>query len=58
MKDPSNGKIYKIICDETGEVYFGSTTLPTEDERLKVHEGNYSSFLKGNYAFFTNIQHN
>ena len=46
MKDPSNGKIYKIICDETGEVYFGSTTLPTEDERLKVHEGNYSSFLK------------
>ena len=51
MKDPCNGKIYKIICDETGEVYFGSTTLPTEDERLKVHEANYSSFLKGNYPF-------
>jgi len=49
MKDPSNGRIYKIICDETGEVYFGSTTLPTEDERLKVHEGNYSSFLNGVY---------
>ncbi len=51
MKDPSKGRIYKIVCDETGEIYFGSTTLPTEDERLKVHESNYSSFLKGNYAF-------
>jgi len=49
MKDPSAGKIYKIICDETGEVYFGSTTLSTVDKRLKVHRDNYSSYLKGVY---------
>lgn len=49
MKDPSQGKIYKIVCDETGDVYYGSTTLPTVEGRLKQHEDNYFSMLKGNY---------
>ena len=30
------GKIYKIVCYDTGEVYVGSTTLRLED-RLKCH---------------------
>ena len=28
MPNYANGKIYKIECSETGEVYFGSTCLP------------------------------
>ena len=31
-----NGKIYKLICSETGNVYIGSTIL-TLDDRLKRH---------------------
>jgi len=31
-----NGKIYKLVCEITGEVYIGSTRLSLED-RLKKH---------------------
>ena len=36
MSDYKNGKIYKIVCEITGEVYIGSTRLSLED-RLKYH---------------------
>ena len=35
------GKIYKIVCYDTGEVYVGSTTLRLED-RLKSHLSKHS----------------
>ena len=31
------GKIYKIVCDTTGQIYIGATTT-TLDKRLKGHE--------------------
>ena len=37
MLDYKNGKIYKIVCYETGEVYVGSTVRSLED-RLKTHK--------------------
>ena len=37
MCDYKNGKIYQIVCYETGEVYIGSTVCSIED-RLKGHE--------------------
>jgi len=57
MSDYSNGKIYKIVCHETHEVYYGSTTS-TLGIRLSQHKckskckskqimdrGNYSIIL-------------
>ena len=43
MPDYSNGKVYKIVCNITGEQYFGSTTQ-TLSQRLTQHR---SHFKKG-----------
>jgi len=37
MPDYKNGKIYQIVCNETGEIYVGSTALSLED-RLSSHQ--------------------
>ena len=37
MPDYKNGKIYKIVCYDTGEVYVGSTVQDLE-RRLKTHK--------------------
>ncbi len=48
MVNYNNGKIYKIICDTTGDTYYGSTTMAL-CKRKSVHkdtakqEGNYTS---------------
>jgi hypothetical protein len=36
VKDPSNGKIYRIVCDDSDDVYIGST-CQTLDERFSQH---------------------
>ena len=47
-------KIYKIICNETGEVYFGKT-IQTLSKRLSQHRDNHKSYtskqiiLRGDY---------
>ena len=40
MPDFKNGKIYVIICNETGERYFGSTAQPLS-KRLSQHQKMY-----------------
>ncbi len=35
------GKIYKIVCNVTGKVYYGSTCEPTLAKRLAKHVGNF-----------------
>ena len=37
MIDYKNGKIYQIVCNETGEIYIGSSAVSLED-RLKYHK--------------------
>lgn len=37
MPDYTNGKIYKIVCNETGEVYYGSTTQKIS-QRVAKHK--------------------
>tara|TARA_R110000787_G_scaffold106302_1_gene213963 strand:+ start:356 stop:892 length:537 start_codon:yes stop_codon:yes gene_type:complete len=37
MIDYKNGIIYRLVCNDTGEVYIGSTTYSIED-RLKIHQ--------------------
>ena len=45
-----NGKIYKVVCLDTGRIYIGST-YKTLEKRLKNHETDYKSYLKGNINF-------
>jgi len=40
-----NGKIYKVVCNNTGRIYIGST-YHTIEFQLKSHEQNYKAYLK------------
>ena len=42
------GKIYKIVCRITGEVYVGSTCEPTLAKRLVSHRSAYKQFYENN----------
>jgi len=42
----SNSKIYKIVCNQTGLTYYGSTTQPLY-KRKHQHEKAYERFLEG-----------
>ena len=46
--DYQNGRIYKIISDETNKIYIGSTTQPLS-KRLSVHKAHYKQYLEGRY---------
>ena len=48
MIDYSKGKIYKIIDNTNGNIYIGSTCLPTLAHRLAHHKNGYKDYLKGN----------
>ena len=50
-----NGKIYKIVCNITGDVYYGSTTQALS-KRLGEHRSNYKSWLKGKTRKMTSFQ--
>ena len=51
MENPENkykrGKIYKIISNETSDVYYGSTVEPYLTNRLAGHTRSYRSWLTG-----------
>ncbi len=42
-----NGKIYKIVCNITGDIYVGSTTKQYLSQRLTKHKSNYRDYLNG-----------
>lgn len=46
MPDYSKGKIYKIVCNETGLVYIGSTTQNL-NTRISDHKKDYNAWLDG-----------
>lgn len=47
------GKIYKIVCNETGLIYIGSTCEPTLAKRLTKHKANYKRWLDGKKQNYT-----
>ena len=53
MPDYSRGKIYKIVCNETGLIYVGSTCEPTLARRLAKHVGDYKRWKEGKQTFIT-----
>ena len=55
MPDYNNGKIYRIVCDITGETYYGSTTYKYLSSRLAKHRSTTTCKSKqiierGNYS--------
>jgi hypothetical protein len=46
MVDYKNGKIYRLVCNTTGDQYIGSTTRPLS-QRLGGHKTQYKQFLAG-----------
>jgi len=43
---------YKIVCNDSGAIYIGSTCSSIE-KRLRSHEYNYKQYLKNKYHFIT-----
>ena len=56
MPDYSRGKIYKIVCNETGLIYVGSTCEPTLARRLAKHVGDYKYWKNEKYHFVTSFK--
>ena len=52
MTDYSNGKIYKITCNETDRCYIGSTTK-TLTKRFKQHKNHHTSWKNGKCNYIT-----
>ena len=53
--DYANGKVYKIVCNITGDVYYGSTTQALS-KRLGKHVSNYKSWVKSTTGKTTSFQ--
>ena len=51
----TNGKIYKLVSNVTGDVYYGSTTQKLS-YRLAEHKRNYKRYLKGKYGYTTSYK--
>ena len=53
-KRMDNGSIYRIICNTTGLVYFGSTNQKLS-KRLGDHVCTYKNYLKGGYHYVSSF---
>ena len=47
MPDYSKGKIYRIVCNTSGLVYYGSTSQPYLSKRLRNHVEEYNKYKNG-----------
>ncbi len=54
MSNYQNGKIYKIVCNITNEIYVGSTTLSLS-ERLRNHTYDYKHYLNNKHNFISSF---
>ncbi len=56
MPNYKDGKIYKIVNNENGDVYIGSTTEPTLTKRLTEHVAKYKMYLNGKTNYVTSFK--
>ena len=56
MVNYEHGKIYKIVCNETGLIYIGSTAQKYLSTRLGGHKANYKQYLNGNFNYITSFK--
>ena len=50
------GKIYKIVCNETGLIYIGSTAQKYISTRLEGHKRSFKQYLNGKYRYVTSFK--
>ncbi len=55
MNKYNNSKIYKIICNETNNIYFGSTIQPLY-KRINDHKKAYRRYLKDKFHYLTSFE--
>ena len=51
----NHGKIYKLVCNITGDTYYGSTTQSLK-ERLSKHKSKYKRYLNGKINYITSFK--
>jgi len=51
----NHGKIYKLVCNVTGLVYYGSTTKSLK-QRLTEHKSDYKRYLQGKTNYLTSFK--
>src|SRR5690606_36204569 len=56
MVNYANGKIYKIISDQTDKVYVGSTTKKYLSDRMYEHRNDYKRYLNGTYHYVSSFE--
>ena len=52
--DYANGKIYKLVCDETNDVYYGSTCGPLA-KRIYGHKNDLKNYNNGNRRYVSSF---
>ena len=55
MVNYENGKIYKIVCNITKDIYIGSTCMQL-CKRLASHKSDYKSYLNGKSKFVSSFK--
>lgn len=55
LKYLNHGKIYKLLCNVTGDVYYGSTVKSLK-QRLSGHKTDYKYYLKGVKSYTTSFK--
>jgi len=55
MPDYQNSKIYKIVCNETNDVYIGSTTQPLST-RMSKHRCDFKRYQAGTYHYVSSFE--
>ncbi len=50
------GKVYKIVCNVTGDVYVGRTCKSTLSRRLAGHLGDYKRYMNGKGSYVTSFK--
>lgn len=56
MANYAYGKIYKIISDQTDEIYIGSTAKRLLSQRMGAHRADYKRWLKGDYHYVSSFE--
>ena len=55
MVNYENGKIYKIVCNETNDVYIGST-VEKLSVRMSKHRAHYKRYQAGKRSYITSFE--
>lgn len=55
MNKYNNSKIYKIVCNETNNIYYGSTIQPLY-KRINDHKKSYRRFLNNKFHYLTSFE--